>query len=310
MIQRLLYGLLLLLALQALLTATVRLLPGDPVKIILGPRANAELSARAKAELGLELPFAGQLLRFVSGLARGDLGVDFFSRRPVTQILLDALPHTVLLAVVSLALAAALGIPLGVLMAWRAHSWFDRIGGLLSIGAVTAPTYVVGLLLSLLFVVRLDWLPATGLGESGQPGDYLRHLVLPALTLALVWIGYLARLTRASMLDVLGADYIRTARASGAHGMRLLFRHALRNALLPVLTVLGLGLGSLFGGAVFVEVIFARPGLGRALFDAIATRNFPVLQGGVFATGALVLLANALADSVNRLIDPRLRGRA
>jgi peptide/nickel transport system permease protein len=307
LLTRLIGGTLTLLFAIVLLSISVRLVPGDPARAVLGPRATAALIQRARDEMYLDRPVLEQVVRFVAGAVRGDLGTDFLSRRPVTGYLAAALPHTIALAVSGLGLAVLIGVPLGVVSAQRAGGVVDRGIGLVSIALMTTPTYVTALALLLIFAVGLRVLPATGAGEPGDVRDSLAHMVLPALTLAAVWVGYIARLTRAAMLDALASNAVRAKRAFGIPRARVLFAHALRNAASPIVAVLGIGFGGALGGAVLIEAIFARPGLGKLLVDAVVTRNYPVLRGGVLLTAALYLAANLAAEIAQRWLDPRLR---
>lgn len=291
-----------------LLTVIAPLLPGDPAILILGPRSSPATAARLRSEMGLDLPLWRQAGGFLLGILRGDLGRDFWRGLPVSALVAAALPHTLLLAMAGMTLAAAVGIPLGALCAWRAGGRLDRLTQLAAVASFTLPSYVVGLLLLLVFAVRLGWLPAIGAGQGDGALALLRHLALPAVTLAFGWSGYLARLVRDAVLGVLGSDHIRSARAFGIPPRRILLRHALRPALAPVVAVLGVGLGSLLGGAVFIEVIFNRPGLGRLIFDAIGDRNFPVLRGGVFVAALLYVGCNLAAELALAGLDPRQRG--
>ena len=289
------------------LGALIHLVPGDPVKLILGPRASEALSALVREEMGLDDPIPVQVWNFVIGALQGDLGTDFVTQLPVTTLIREALPHTIVLAVASLGLAALLGVPLGVYAATRPNTLIDRITGVVSVSFITLPAYVAGLFLLLLFAVRLEWLPAIGSGSFSDPADYIRHLILPSVALAVTWIGYLARLVRTSMLEVLNANYIRTAQAFGIRERVIFYRYALKNAIIPTIAVLGVGLGNLMGGAIFVEVIFARPGLGLLIFDSLASRNFPIVRGGVLVVALLFVFANLLADLSYRFLDPRIR---
>lgn len=295
------------LVVMVFLGAIVHLVPGDPVKIILGPRASDALSALVRKQMGLDDPIPTQIWNFIAGAVRGDLGTDFVSSVPVTRLIGDALPHTIILAVASLALAVLVGVPLGVYAATHPNTLIDRMTAVVSVSFITVPAYVAGLLLLLLFAVTLGWLPAIGSGSLSDPVDYLRHLILPSTALAVTWIGYLARLIRASMLEILNANYIRTARAFGVRDRLVFYKYALKNALIPTIAVLGVGLGNLMGSAIFVEVIFARPGLGNLIFESISDRNFPVVRGGVLTLALLFVLANLLADLSYRLLDPRIR---
>jgi peptide/nickel transport system permease protein len=302
-------GMSLLVALLAMLflASLVHLIPGDPVKTILGPRASETLSARVRVEMGLDEPIPVQLFNFVAGAVQGDLGRDFVSHLPVTRLVGQALPHTIILAVSSLGLATLLGVPLGVYSAIRPNTWADRLTGLLAVSCITLPSYVAGLFLLLIFAVQLSLFPAIGVGELTSPADYIHHLILPATALAITWIGYLARLVRASVLEVLNANYIRTAFAFGLRERTIFYKYALKNALIPTIAVLGVGMGNLLGGAIFIEVIFTRPGLGRLIFEAIADRNYPIVQGGILVAALLFVLANLLADLSYHYLDPRIQ---
>jgi peptide/nickel transport system permease protein len=292
---------------MAFLGVFAHIVPGDPVTIILGPRATDALRETARIEMDLDSPVPVQVLNFVLGALQGDLGNDFVSRLPVTSLIGAALPHTLILAVTSLGLAVVLGVPLGVYAATRPNSWFDRISRILSVSLITLPAFVGGLFLLLVFAIGLGVLPAIGAGNLSNPLDYARHLILPSVALAATWVGYIARLVRTSMLEVLGQNYIRTARAVGLRDRDIFYRYALKNAIIPTVAVLGVGLGSLMGGAVFVEVIFSRPGLGSLIVDAIATRNFPVVRGATLVIALLFVTANLLADLSYGLLDPRIR---
>lgn len=289
------------------LAVLVHLIPGDPVRTILGPRANPELVAQVRHQMELDRPVPRQVFDFVVNAFQGDLGTDFLSQLSVSTLVMKALPHTLILAVVSLLLAVVVGVPLGVYSATHPNSLSDRLAALVAVSLITIPPYVGGLLLLLLFSVKLQWLPAIGAGNESNPVDYARHLVLPAVALAVTWIGYIARLVRASMLEVLGSNYIRTAEALGLRRRLINYRYALRNAIIPTVAVLGVGLGNLIGGAIFVEVIFARPGLGTLIFNAIEVRNYPIVRGGVLVIALLFMLANLAADLSYRLFDPRIR---
>jgi len=289
------------------LASLVHFIPGDPVRTILGPRATPSMSARVREEMGLDKPIPLQLLDFFTGVLRGDLGSDFLTHQPVTRMIGQALPHTLILAVAGLGLAILLGIPLGIYSAAHPNTWIDRVTGIVSVAFISLPAYVAGLLLLLCFAVLFRLFPAIGVGDMSDPVDYLRHLILPSAALAMLWIGYLARLVRASVLEVLNANYIRTAFAYGLSERLVFYKYALKNAIIPTVAMLGIGMGSLLGGAIFVEVIFTRPGLGRLMFDAISSRNYPVVRGGVLVTSLLFVLANLLADLSYHFLDPRIQ---
>jgi peptide/nickel transport system permease protein len=289
------------------LALLVHVVPGDPARVVLGQRSNPELEALVRHEMELDQPIHVQLLHFFWNALHGDLGRDFFSQQPVVTLIGNALPHSVILAVTALALAVLLGVPLGVFAATRPNSWIDRVLGMLSISIISMPTYLAGLFLLLVFVVQFPLLPAIGTGTFDDPLNYASHLILPATALALGWVGYLARLVRASMLEVLGADYIRSFHAFGVRESIIFNKYALKNALIPTVAVLGVGLGNLMGGAVFIEVIFGRAGLGSLLYSAISQRNFPIVRGAVLVVALLFIVANLLADLTYRLLDPRIR---
>jgi peptide/nickel transport system permease protein len=258
----------------------------------------------------LDEPVYTQVGHFMVSAAQGDLGVDFVTDTSVMSLVMQALPPTLTLAALSLILAAVFGIPLGVLSATRPNSLLDRITGVFSVSMITIPPYVAGLLLLVIFAVRLQALPSIGSGDISDPLDYFLHLILPVTALAITWIGYIARLVRSSMLEVLNADYIRTARAYGLSDRRVAYKYALRNAIIPTIAVLGVAFGSLIGVAIFVEVIFARAGLGMLVFDAIQSRNYPLVRGGVLAIAILFVLANLVADLTYQIVDPRIRVRS
>jgi peptide/nickel transport system permease protein len=290
-----------------MLAGLVHVIPGDPVQIILGPRASPELSETVRADMGLDDPIYQQIADFVWGVLHGDLGEDFVTGLPVTELIEGALPHTVVLAVTGLGVAILLGVPIGVLGATRPNSLLDRVTAFVSVSFISMPAYVAGLFLLLLFALRWPLFPAVGTGSFSDPLDYARHLVLPALALGLGWIGYFARLVRTSMLEVLSTNYVRTAYAFGIRERLIFYKYALKNALVPTVAVLGVGLGTLLGGAIFVEVIFARNGLGQLVFAAIATRNYPVVRGTALIIALLFVGANLVADLSYRFLDPRIR---
>jgi peptide/nickel transport system permease protein len=289
------------------LSLLVHIVPGDPARTILGPRAKPELIARLRSEMDLDKPFYVQFWNFLWKVLHGSFGQDVFTGRLISMFIRSALPHTLILAWSSLGLAVLIGIPLGVYSATHPDSWIDRITAILSISLISVPSYVAGLFLLLIFAVDLRWLPAMGAGEPSNVLGYVKHLVLPVTSLAITWIGYLARLVRASLLEVLNETYIRAAKAAGMPRRLVFYKYALRNALIPTVAVLGLGLGNLMGGAVFIELIFTRPGMGTLIFKAIQTRNYPIVRAGVFVVALLFVLANLLADLVYTYLDPRIQ---
>lgn len=292
---------------MTILFSMVYLLPGDPATIALGPRATPAMREQLRIEMGLDRPIPIQLANFFGNVITGNLGTDVWTKRPVTDIVLESLPYTVILAVTGLGWAILLGVPLGCYSAIRRNSFADKLTGVLSVSAISMPSFVVSIYGLLIFAVGLQLLPALGAGERGDPVDQLLHLILPAFAIGLGWVGYLARLVRASMLEVMGDNHIRTARAFGLPERVIVFRYALRLAVLPTVTLLGIAFGSLLSGAVFAEIVFTRPGLGRLVYDSVATRNYPVVQGAVLTTVFLFVLCTLLADMLVAWLDPRVR---
>lgn len=291
----------------SLLFVMIHMVPGDPASLMLGPKATPELKAEFAQQMGLDRPLIVQLGRFYSGLARGDLGVDPFSHRKVSEIVFNQLPYTLALVLAAIGGATLLGIPLGCFSAIRRNSLLDRLTGVLSVTFIAIPSFVVALYLLLWLAVKWRWFPAMGVGESGDYADQARHLVLPATALGLGWVGYIARLVRASMLEVMEENHIRTARAFGLPERTVIVHYALRIALLPTVTILGLGIGSMLSGALFAEIVFSRPGIGKLLYEAVLGRNYPVVMGAVLVTTGFFVLCTLIADSINALLDPRLR---
>ncbi|HIQ04124.1 MAG TPA: ABC transporter permease, partial [Anaerolineae bacterium] len=271
LLKRTMMTILVLLLVTTFLSLLVHIVPGDAARTLLGPRASPELVEKIRSEMDLDKPALVQVGKFIWRVLHGSFGTDIFTGRPISMLVGGVLPHTLILAWASLSLAVLLGIPLGVYSATHPDSWLDRITAILSISFITIPSYVGGLFLLLLFAVKLRAMPAIGVGRSGDVLDYVRHLILPSTALAITWIGYLARLVRASLLEVLNETYIRAAMAAGLSQRLILYKYALKNALIPTVAVLGVGIGNLMGGAVFVEIIFNRPGMGTLIFNAIQT---------------------------------------
>ena len=305
--QRSLMALLILALAVALLFGMIHMMPGDPASVILGPRATPELIAELNQRMGLDQPLLVQLGRFYAGLVQGDLGVDVFSNREVSDIVFEQLPYTIVLVLVSIGGATLLGIPLGCFSAIKRNSLLDRLTAVMSVAFIAIPSFVVALYLLLWLAVKWRWFPAIGAGESGDLADQARHLVLPAIALGLGWIGYIARLVRASMLEVMEENHIRTARAFGLPERTIIVHYALRIAVLPTVTILGLGIGAMLSGALFAEIVFSRPGIGKLLHEAVVTRNYPVVMGSVLVTTAFFVLSTLLSDVINAILDPRLR---
>jgi peptide/nickel transport system permease protein len=306
-VRRLALTVVILLVTMTLLFSMVYLVPGDPASIALGPRATAAMKAAFRERMGLDDPLLVQLWTFISHVLRGDLGIDVWSNRSVAQIVLEAMPYTLALTGVGLGWAVVTGIPLGAWSAVSRNSWTDRLIGVLSVSAIAIPSFIVAIYSLLIFAVWLKWLPAIGAGDQGDIRDQLIHLLLPAFAVGLGWVGYIARLVRASMLEVMGENHVRTARAFGLPEQRILFRYALPIAILPTIALLGVGIGNLLSGAVFAEIVFARPGVGKLTYDAVITRNYPVVMGSVLLTTAVYASCTLLADLLAAWLDPRVR---
>ena len=289
-----------------LLIALSSVVPGNPADTLLGPQASPDYARRFVAEMGLDRPLPERVVTFVGHALRGDLGADVITGRPVTQLVGRALPWTLSLTAVSIGAAILLGLPLGCFAALRPGSLADTVLAVLSVGFIAIPSFVIAIGLLVAFTVWLDWLPVLGEGAGGFWDGVLR-MILPATALGLGWVGTIARLTRAGMLDVLGQNYIRTARAYGIRQQLILWKYALKNACIPTLAVLGVGVGRLLGGAVLVEIVFARPGIGKLVLDAINTRNYPVLQGAVLVVVVLFVAVNLVVDLLYGWLDPRTR---
>ncbi len=306
-IQRVGLALLICIVAMTAMFSLVYVIPGDPASIALGPRATPEMRQALAARMGLDRPVPIQIVNFFGNVLSGDLGVDVWSNRSVATSVFESLPFTLALAAAGLGWSVLVGIPLGCYSAVRRNSVLDKLSGVLSVGAISMPSFVVAIYSLLLFAVTLGWLPAIGAGEPGRPLDQLLHLILPALAVGLGWVGYLARLVRASMLEVLGEPHIRTARSFGLPERMIVFRYALRIAVLPTVTLLGTGVGGLLSSAVFAEIVFNRPGIGQLVLGAVNTRNYPVVMGAVLVTVGLFTLCTLIADLLVAAYDPRIR---
>jgi peptide/nickel transport system permease protein len=284
----------------------IQFVPGDLAGILLGPRATPALRAEFAQRMGLDRSIPEQAWLFFSNLLRGDLGRDIISDRPILDMILDALPNTLQLASAALLISLAFGVLLGCIAALKPGSLLDTILGVTSVAFITTPAFVVAIFLLLIFSIQLHWLPVTGGGDPGDPLDRLAHLVLPAAALSIGWIGYLARLIRASLLEVLSEQHVRMMRAYGVSEGRIVRHFALRLALVPMIAVMGIGIGDLISNAVFVEIIFARPGIGTLIYSAILNRNYPIVQAGILFTVLTYISANLLVDLFNALLDPRI----
>ena len=292
-----------------LLFSMIYLIPGDPAAVALGPRATEAMRETLRVKMGLDQPVWVQFWNFFSSAWTGDLGREVLSERPVAQVVMEQLPFTLALIAGGITWSVALGIPLGCWAAVKRGTWADRVVGVLSVAVIAVPSFVVAIYALLVFAVSLKWLPAIGAGEPGNTGDQVIHLILPSLAVGLGWVGYIARMVRASMLEVLEAQHIRTARAFGLPDTMITYRYALTIAILPTITLLGVGIGQMLSSAVFAEIVFARPGVGKLVYDAILTRNYPLVTGAVLVTTVLFVLINLVADLVIGALDPRVRSR-
>ena len=306
-VKRIGLALLILVVVMSGLFAMVFVIPGDPASIALGPRATPELKALLVERMGLDQPWHVQIWSFFRSAATGDLGLDVWSGRPVLGMILEAFPYTLVLGVVSLGWSVVLGTALGVLAVVRRGTLADRLLGILSVGMISVPSFVIALYSLLIFSVWLGWLPAIGAGEAGDLGSQARALILPSFAIGIGWVGYTARLVRASMLEVMGANHIRTARAFGLPERVVVTRYALRIAIVPTIAILAVGLGSILSSAVFVEYVFSRPGIGTLITGAVEKRNYPVVMGTVLFMTAFYLVVVTAADLLVAGLDPRVR---
>jgi glutathione transport system permease protein len=304
-IRRLLLAIPTVLAMLTVVFILVRLVPGDPAVAMLGDRANEATLQALRTQLGLDQPIAVQYLRFISDMLTGDFGRSSLSGRTVLEEVVLVLPYTLELAAAAMLIGTILGVPLGVLAACRRNEWPDYVSRLLSLVGLSFPGFVSAILMLLAFAVWLQWLPVMS-RASADPIDHLRNLVLPAVNLGLIMTAYIARVTRSSMLEVMGEDYIRTARAKGVPPMTLILRHALGNALIPIVTVVGLYFGTLIGNSVLTEIVFTRPGLGKLILGALQSRDYTLLQGLMVVFATFVILVNTATDLVYALVDPRV----
>jgi peptide/nickel transport system permease protein len=286
----------------------LRLTPGDPAAILAGDAASTEQIARIRAGLGLDKPIPVQFGIWIGNMARGDLGESFFYKAKVADLIGQRLEPTLSLAAITIVIAVLVAVPLGVLAAWRHGGWFDRALMGFSVMGFSVPVFVLAYILIWLVSLKLGWLPVQGYQRiSGGVGPWLYHLVLPSLTLSVLYIALIARVTRASVMDALGEDYIRTARAKGLTEARVLVRHGLANAAVPIITVIGIGIALLIGGVVVTESVYAIPGLGRLTVDAVLARDFPTVQGLILFFSFVYVLVNLAIDLSYVALDPRIR---
>ncbi len=328
LVKRSLGLILVLLGVSLLVFGFVRLIPGDPAVVMLGERATPDSIERVRAQLGLDKPVYEQYLIFVGNALRGDLGTSVLRQEPVTREIIRRFPATIELAFGAMIFATFLGVPLGILSAVKRNSWFDASSMIVALTGVSMPIFWLGLMLIFLFAVMLHWLPSGARLDANaqyEPitnlvlldsllqanlalfGQGLRHLILPALALGTIPMAIIARMTRSSMLEVLNQDYVRTARAKGLKERSVILNHALRNALLPVITVVGLQVGILLSGAILTETVFSWPGIGRWLVDAINARDYPIVQGVTLTIAVIFVVINLIVDILYTLVDPRVR---
>ena len=282
--------------------------PGDPAAIIAGDQATPADVDRIRASLGLDRPFLVRFGDWFFHVIRGDLGTSIFTNLPVSHMIAQRIEPTLSLMALTLALSLSIAIPMGVVAAWKQGGWIDRAVMMAAVFGFSTPVFVVGYLLAYIFALRLDWLPVQGFTPIDQGfWPFLRNLILPAVALGLIYMALIARITRAAMLDVLSQDYVRTAKAKGLGQGGVLFVHALKNAAVPIATIVGIGFAALIGGAVVTESVFAIPGLGRLTVDAILRRDYPVIQGVVLLFSFVYVLVNLGVDLLYTVFDPRIR---
>ncbi|RWL43436.1 MAG: ABC transporter permease [Mesorhizobium sp.] len=283
----------------------IHAVPGDPAVALLGPRATPEMIAHLHREMGLDKPLAVQIVIFFEGLLQGNLGYDVLSQRPVADIIFEQLPYTIELIFVSILWAVAIAVPLGCYSAMRRNSVIDQLVGIMAVATIAIPSFVMAVYALLIFAVTLHWLPAVGAGQGFLDG--LVHLILPAFAVGIGWVGYISRLVRASMMEILGENHVRMARSFGISEWRIGLRYALPLAILPTVTILGVGIAWLLSSAVFIEVVFARPGIGALIVQAVNTRNYAVVIGAVLVTTVVTVLATTASDLIAASLDPRTR---
>ena len=307
-LRRLLAAIPVLAIVAVLVFLMLRLTPGDPAAVIAGDNASSEQIAQVRQQLGLDQPLLVQFLIWIGNLLKGNLGESFFFKKSIGELILGRIEPTLSLAAATMLIAVCVAIPLGVVAAYRHGSWLDRIVMGVSVLGFSVPVFVIGYGMIYVFSITLGWFPVQGYQPlSAGFGGYLHRLVLPALTLSVVYIALIARMTRASVLEVLNEDYIRTARAKGQVERKILFRHALKNAAVPIVTVVGIGIALLIGGVVVTESVFAIPGLGRLTVDAVLARDYPTIQALILMFSGVYVLINLLIDLTYSLFDPRIR---
>ncbi|MBO0961912.1 ABC transporter permease [Neobacillus sp. MM2021_6] len=308
--------------------AIIHAIPGNPAQVILGQRATQEAVANLTAQLGLDRPWYIQYFDYIKSLLHGDLGVSLETRLPINEEIWPYLAATLELTIVAMIIAIVIGVNAGIISAWFSNSWFDYAAMILALIGVSMPIFWLGLMEQWAFSIELGWLPTTGREDVRDPitaitnlymidtllqGNFtqfitvIKHLILPSIALATIPMAIIARMTRATMLEVMKSDYIRTARAKGLRMFWVVYKHSLKNAIIPVLTVIGLQTGLLLGGAILTETIFSWPGIGRYLYDAIGYRDYPVIQSGILIIAAIFVLINLIVDLLYVIVDPRIK---
>ncbi|MEJ2727876.1 MAG: ABC transporter permease [Deltaproteobacteria bacterium] len=300
LIKRLLSTIPVLIGISLLLFFMLRMLPGDPAQVLAGQMATPQEIENIRHQLGLDRPVYEQYVIYLSHLVRLDLGRSARTQNPVIDEVWARLPNTLLLAVVAIALACLFGIPAGIISAVRPYSWIDYLVTMSALFGISMPVFWLGLMLVVLFAVILHWLPAGGTGSW-------QHVILPSVTLAAAMVAFIARMTRSTMLETLSQDFTTTARSKGLAETVVIVKHALKNALIPIITVVGLQFGFLLGGAILTETVFAWPGLGRLIYDSISARDYPMIQGTILIFGLIYILVNLGVDLIYAFVDPRIR---
>lgn len=287
----------------------LRLAPGDPAAVIAGDYATAEDVARIRERLGLNDAIHIQFLSWIGSLVQGDLGISIFNQLPVTTLIAQRIEPTIMLALTTIIFTIVVAVPLGTIAAWKAGSLIDRLVMVFSVGGFSIPVFVLGYILVYFLAIELKWLPVQGYKSMWEHGvwQFVRHMILPTLTLSVIFIALIARMTRASVMEVLQEDYVRTARAKGQSEFKILTKHALRNAAVPIVTVIGIGIALLIGGVVVTESVYNIPGLGRLVLDAVLARDYPIIQGLILFFSFVYILINLLIDLSYTFFDPRIR---
>jgi peptide/nickel transport system permease protein len=284
-----------------------RVIPGDPAAVMLGPQASVEAVQDLRVQLGLDQSLPEQLFRYLGQLVRGDFGTSFYYNESVVGLILERFPNTLLLTIVSIILAILVGIPIGVFSATKQYSAFDYLGMIFALIGVSMPIFWLGMMLVLFFSVNLGWLPAIGMGDLSMGWwDFVSHLILPCVCLATIPAATFARITRSSMLEVVRQEYIKTARAKGLNEMKVIWKHAFKNALPPMITVLGIQISMLLSGAILTETIFSWPGMGKLVVDAIEKRDYGLVQGSVMFIALLYVVTNLIVDLLYMVVNPKV----